>query len=166
MGYGHRRGEDTKRSHYPSFEMAGCHIDLCFFSKIQVMALLLVHSLYESWKRLVLTQSKRLHHSPAKTQPEIAKKIIRIRDSLSKQGLFHGAQAILWEIRLIRSKTRPSPHGLQNSQIPTQLWMIFQASSLSTSIIYWIPLILAASSVRDARSSRLRSCIRDISLKI
>jgi hypothetical protein len=53
-------------------------------------------------------KSKRPHRSPDKTPPELEKKIIRIRNSLSRQGLFHGAQATQWEMAASGMEKIPS----------------------------------------------------------
>lgn len=53
-------------------------------------------------------KSKRPHRSPDKTLPKLEKKIIGIRNSLSQQGLFYGAQATQWEMADVGIKNIPS----------------------------------------------------------
>ena len=53
-------------------------------------------------------KSKRPHWSPDKTPPYLEKKIIGVRNSLSKQGLFHGAQATQWEMAASGIENMPS----------------------------------------------------------
>jgi len=70
---------------------------------------------YYWYKRYKLKQkdwfqdrSKRPHQSPGKTPPKLEQEIIGIRNSLSKQGLFHGAQATQWEMEAEYMEDVPS----------------------------------------------------------
>lgn len=53
-------------------------------------------------------RSRRPHQSPACTSDEIEQVVIAVRRSLQSQDLFHGAQAIRWELEDLRVEPLPS----------------------------------------------------------
>lgn len=53
-------------------------------------------------------RSRRPHQSPASTSEEIEQVVIAVRRSLESQDLFHGAQAIRWELEDLEIEPLPS----------------------------------------------------------
>jgi len=53
-------------------------------------------------------RSRRPHESPGRTSRELEETVITVRESLERQGLFHGAQAIRWELEALGRYPRPS----------------------------------------------------------
>lgn len=53
-------------------------------------------------------RSRRPHRSPTRTSKETEELVVTIRKSLEKQGLFHGAQAIRWELEDLEVEPLPS----------------------------------------------------------